>query len=78
MLVSEYCSNCDKKTMRKTSECPECTPKNVEAQNSTPTNNERDVILSLLDKALGASLIEEYDNVSTFIHAAIIKLTPVS
>jgi len=35
MLVSEYCSECDKKTMRKTSECPECTPKNAEAQNST-------------------------------------------
>ena len=33
MFVSEYCSNCDKRTMRDTSPCPHCTPvlKNDEA-----------------------------------------------
>lgn len=32
MLVAEYCGNCDKKTMRKTEPCPECTPEKVESQ----------------------------------------------
>jgi len=29
MIVSEYCSNCDKKTMRNTEPCPECIPIDV-------------------------------------------------
>jgi len=48
MVVAEYCSNCDRKTMRQTEPCQVCTPENVESQ-TTDTQQLKAEIAALLD-----------------------------
>ena len=39
MYIAEYCSKCDKKTLRKTLPCPECTPEKEEPASGTKGNH---------------------------------------
>ena len=49
MLVAEYCGNCDKRTLRKVGQCPECTPENVESQ-TTDTQHLKAEISAMISK----------------------------
>ena len=49
MLISEYCSNCNKRTLRNTVPCPECTPKNVESQTTDTQQLKAEIRLLLTE-----------------------------
>ena len=76
MLVAEYCGNCDKRTLRKVGQCPECTPENVESQ-TTDTQQLKAEILTMVHEAIGDIELLHLDNTKYWLEKVVSKLSAV-
>jgi len=70
MFVAEYCSNCNKKTMRKTEDCPECTPKIKESQTTDTQQLKAEIALKVSSIARDSSIpaVDRLDKIVALVN----------